>query len=45
MTIPNKDYQSLLQRIASRYEQGRANIAAYVNTEIADMYGILNSTS
>ena len=36
--IPNKDYQSLLQRIASRYEQGRANIAAYVNTEIVDTY-------
>ena len=34
----NTHYQSLLQRIASRYEQGRSNIAAYVNTEIVNTY-------
>ena len=32
------DYQSLLQSISNRYEQGRANIAAYVNTEIVNTY-------
>ena len=32
------DYQSLLQSISNRYEQGRANIAAYVNTEIVSTY-------
>lgn len=32
------DYQSLLQSIGNRYEQGRANIAAYVNTEIVHTY-------
>jgi predicted nuclease of restriction endonuclease-like (RecB) superfamily len=34
----NTHYQSLLQRIASRYEQGRSNIASYVNTEIVNTY-------
>lgn len=34
----NTEYQSLLQKIAGRYEQGRANIAAYVNTEIVHTY-------
>ncbi len=34
----NKDYKSLLERIAGRYEQGQANIAAYVNTEIVNTY-------
>ena len=34
----NNHYQSLLQRIASRYEQGRSNIASYVNTEIVNTY-------
>ncbi len=34
----NNNYQSLLQRIANRYEQGRATIAAYVNTEIISTY-------
>lgn len=32
------DYQSLLQSISNRYEQGRASIAAYVNTEIVQTY-------
>jgi hypothetical protein len=32
------DYQSLLQSISQCYEQGRANIAAYVNTEIVNTY-------
>jgi hypothetical protein len=31
-------YKSLLERIASRYEQGRAQIATYVNTEIIQTY-------
>lgn len=34
----NTDYESLLQRIALRYKQGRANIATYVNTEIVHTY-------
>jgi predicted nuclease of restriction endonuclease-like (RecB) superfamily len=34
----NTEYQSLLQKIAGRYEQGRSNIAAYVNTEIVNTY-------
>lgn len=34
----NTDYQGLLQHIAQRYEQGRANIAAYANTEIVNTY-------
>lgn len=34
----NTEYQSLLQKIAGRYEQGRSNIAAYVNTEIVYTY-------
>ncbi|MDI9365625.1 MAG: PDDEXK nuclease domain-containing protein [Flavobacterium sp.] len=40
MEIANKhtDYQSLLKQIGNRYEQGRANIAAYVNTEIVNTY-------
>lgn len=34
----NKDYDSLLERIANSYELGRANIASYVNTEIVNTY-------
>ena len=34
----NTEYQSLLQKIAGRYEQGRSNITAYVNTEIVNTY-------
>lgn len=34
----NTGYKNLLERIANRYEQGRANIAAYVNTEIVNTY-------
>jgi len=34
----NIEYQNLLQKIAGRYEQGRSNIAAYVNTEIVNTY-------
>jgi predicted nuclease of restriction endonuclease-like (RecB) superfamily len=32
------NYQSLLQSISNRFEQGRSNIAAYVNTEIVNTY-------
>jgi predicted nuclease of restriction endonuclease-like (RecB) superfamily len=35
---PHTDYKNLLERIANRYEQGRATIAAYVNTEIVNSY-------
>ncbi len=34
----NTDYHVLLQQIGNRYEQGRANISAYVNTEIVNTY-------
>ncbi|MEI7587683.1 PDDEXK nuclease domain-containing protein [Runella sp.] len=34
----NTHYQNLLEQIANRYEQGRADIAAYVNTEIVHTY-------
>ena len=34
----DSDYQSLLLSISNRYEQGRANISAYVNTEIVSAY-------
>ncbi len=36
--LTNTDYQHLVERIASRYEQGRVNIATYVNTEIVNTY-------
>jgi hypothetical protein len=38
MEVTNTDYQSLLISISQRYEQGRANIAAYVNTKIVNTY-------
>lgn len=38
LTKLNPDYQSLLEQISQRYEQGRANIASYVNTEIVHTY-------
>jgi len=38
MEVTNADYQSLLISISQRYEQGRANIAAYVNTKIVNTY-------
>jgi len=34
----NTDYKDLIEQIASRYEQGRATIAAYVNSEIVKTY-------
>ena len=34
----NTDYQSLLKRIGSRYEEGRSKISTYVNAEIVDTY-------
>jgi predicted nuclease of restriction endonuclease-like (RecB) superfamily len=34
----NTDYTNLVALIASRYEKGRASIAAYVNTEIVNTY-------
>lgn len=34
----NTGYISLLERIANRYEQGRASIATHVNTEIVNSY-------
>lgn len=38
MNNSNTEYQSLLQKIAGRYEQSRTNITAYVNTEIVNTY-------
>ena len=38
MEVTNTDYQSLLISISQRYEQGKANIAAYVNTKIVNTY-------
>jgi predicted nuclease of restriction endonuclease-like (RecB) superfamily len=38
MNNSNTEYQSLLQKIAGRYEQGRTNITVYVNTEIVNTY-------
>jgi hypothetical protein len=37
-TKSDTDYKALLQQIANRYEQGRATIASYVNTEIVHTY-------
>jgi predicted nuclease of restriction endonuclease-like (RecB) superfamily len=34
----NADYQDLLNRITTRYEQGRLSIASFVNTEIVNTY-------
>lgn len=34
----NTDYQSLLQRITQRYDQGRATIASFVNSEMVNTY-------
>jgi predicted nuclease of restriction endonuclease-like (RecB) superfamily len=34
----NTDYQNLINLIRSHYEQGRTNIATYVNTEIVNTY-------
>jgi predicted nuclease of restriction endonuclease-like (RecB) superfamily len=34
----NTDYQDLVNRISTRYEQGRSNIAAFVNTEMVNTY-------
>ena len=36
--VQDSDYQGLLLSISNRYEQGRANISAYVNTEIVSAY-------
>ena len=36
--VQDSDYQGLLLSISNRYEQGRANISAYVNTEIVSTY-------
>ena len=34
----NTDYESLLERITNRYEQGRSRIASYINVEIVNTY-------
>jgi predicted nuclease of restriction endonuclease-like (RecB) superfamily len=38
LTQPNKDYQSLVEQISTRYEQGRTSAVQAVNTAIVETY-------